>query len=87
MNAVAHDGIIFHFTAFVNVYNREKLFLCRVLTNGAEGCKMHPVKAKASLSMKLMDAFAFFISFFEKERLLWVRFLIILAVWCLMTGS
>ena len=23
----------------------------------------------------------------EKERLLWIQFLIILAVWCLMTGS
>ena len=67
------------------------------------------VKAKASLSIKLLDAFAFLffwrtrrLSFmlpscvlllfppgsphFEKERLLWVQFPIILAVWYLMTG-
>lgn len=42
MNAVAHGGILCHIWAFVNVYNAQKLFLCRVLTNGNLWCMMLP---------------------------------------------
>lgn len=43
------------------------------------------VKAKASLSY--YGSKTPFLFFVEKERLLWVLFPIILAVWCLTTGS
>ena len=82
MNAFAHCWYYIPYEVICQCVQPQKTFFVQGVDKWEFLVYNASRKAKASLSDRLEDAF---LIFSEKERLLWVLYLIFSAVWCLTT--